>query len=72
MHPTIQHQLASARIADLRRQAERARMAQAVRSASHRQQAARRCAAGRRPGTVITRRVIAVLAAWPTARRPAV
>ncbi len=72
MHPTIQYQLVSARIADLHRWAERGRTAQAARSARHRQQAPRQCAAGRRPSTLITRRVIAVLAAWPIARRPAV
>jgi hypothetical protein len=49
MHPTIQHQLASARIADLHRQAERGRMARAARSARRCQQAPRQYSAGRRP-----------------------
>ena len=56
MYPIIQHQLVSARIADLHRQAERGRMAQAARSVRQRPQAARW-------------RAIAVLA---RARRPAV
>jgi hypothetical protein len=56
MYPIIQHQLVSARIADLHRQAERGRMAQAARSVRQRPQAARW-------------RAIAVLARRPSARR---
>jgi hypothetical protein len=72
MHPSIQHQLASARIADLHRQAERGRMARAARSARRCQQAPRQYSAGRRPSFLSARRVIAVLAPWPAARRPAI
>jgi hypothetical protein len=72
MHPTIQRQLINARIADLYRQAERGRIARAARSARHRQQAPHQYPADRPPGFPNARRVIAVLTAWPAARRPAI
>ena len=72
MHPIIERDVMHARVADLHRQAERGRMARAARSARRCQQAPRQYSAGRRPSFLAARRVIAVLAAWPAARRPAI
>jgi hypothetical protein len=64
MHPTIQYQLAQARIADLRHQAERDALA---RSARRSRRPHRRQAAGPVPRLVASaRRVLAVLGAPAT------
>jgi hypothetical protein len=71
MYPTIHYEIAKARTADLRVQAQRDALVRAARRARRRQHDHGRCSVAVRPATVLARFIDAVLPARPIARTPA-